>query len=49
MFIEEGDQIVSKTYMTRVEGENTSPFKVVRLNLILALTLVLHGFNAKNP
>jgi insertion element IS1 protein InsB len=23
MFIEEGDQIVSKTYMTRVEGENT--------------------------
>jgi insertion element IS1 protein InsB len=22
-FIEEGDQIVSKTYMTRVEGENT--------------------------
>ncbi|MBW4489465.1 MAG: IS1 family transposase [Trichocoleus desertorum ATA4-8-CV12] len=23
MFIEDGDQIVSKTYMTRVEGENT--------------------------
>jgi IS1 family transposase len=23
MFIQEGDQIVSKTYMTRVEGENT--------------------------
>lgn len=23
MFIDEGDQIVSKTYMTRVEGENT--------------------------
>ena len=23
MFIEQGDQIVSKTYMTRVEGENT--------------------------
>lgn len=23
MFIPEGDQIVSKTYMTRVEGENT--------------------------
>lgn len=23
MFIEEGAQIVSKTYMTRVEGENT--------------------------
>ena len=23
MFIEEGDQIVSKTYMTRVEGENS--------------------------
>ena len=23
VFIEEGDQIVSKTYMTRVEGENT--------------------------
>ncbi|MBD2097736.1 IS1 family transposase, partial [Trichocoleus sp. FACHB-591] len=23
MFIEESDQIVSKTYMTRVEGENT--------------------------
>lgn len=23
LFIEEGDQIVSKTYMTRVEGENT--------------------------
>jgi len=23
MFIEEGDQIVSKTYMTRIEGENT--------------------------
>jgi transposase-like protein len=22
-FIQEGDQIVSKTYMTRVEGENT--------------------------
>ena len=24
MFIPDGDQIVSKTYMTRVEGENTS-------------------------
>lgn len=23
MFIEDGDHIVSKTYMTRVEGENT--------------------------
>ena len=23
MFIPDGDQIVSKTYMTRVEGENT--------------------------
>ena len=23
MFIESGDQIISKTYMTRVEGENT--------------------------
>ncbi len=30
MFIDEGDQIVSKTYMTRVEGENT------RLRLTLA-------------
>jgi IS1 family transposase len=42
MFIEEGDQIVSKTYMTRVEGENTrraallspiAPFDIVLLQV----------------
>ena len=35
-FIEPGDQIVSKTYMTRVEGENTR----LRLNLARLQTLL---------